>query len=319
MSSPACAVEVRDVMTREVVTIDPSETIENAARVMTRFGISSLIVKSEEGVQGIITERDVLTRVVASGRDPNGVTVGEVMTCSLISVEPSTPLTEAGNMMLQNKIKKLPVVESAENDRVLGILSLTDVATHQPELLREYTEAKAEEREPISVETLVKMDEGQHLEFKASLRFNNVRGCVDADLEYNCLKTICAFLNAEGGDLLIGVSDNNWIVGLETDYQTLPKKNRDGFENHLANQTSNKIGNVFLSNIRCSFHTLYGHEICRVHVEPSKEPAFLLNKGQQSFYVRTGNNSRPFKIADATRYLMGRMNGSEAYQVTPYQ
>jgi CBS domain-containing protein len=317
MSRTAVPLAVHDVMTSDVVTIDPSDTVENAARVMTRFGISSLIVQSEEGILGIITERDVLTRVVASGRDPQQVTVGEVMTSALISVSPDTPLLEAGSIMLKNRIKKLPVVDSIGQDRVIGILSLTDVANHQPEVMREYMAEKNREQEALAVEQLINMDEGQRLEFKASLRYNNIRGCVDQELEYNCLKTICAFLNADGGDLLIGVSDDNWVVGLETDYVTLPKKNRDGFENHLANQVSNKIGDVFLGKIKISFHVLYGKELCRVHVLPSREPAFLHKKGKQSFYVRTGNNSRPFKIADATKYLMERMNEIDPFQSPP--
>jgi CBS domain-containing protein len=304
-------------MTSDVVTVDPSETVENAARVMTRFGISSLIVQSEEGILGIITERDVLTRVVASGRDPQIVTVGEVMTSALISVSPETPLLEAGRIMLKNRIKKLPVVDSIGQDRVIGILSLTDVANHQPEVMREYMVEKNREQEALAVEQLINMDEGQRLEFKASLRYNNIRGCVDQELEYNCLKTICAFLNADGGDLLIGVSDDNWVVGLEQDYVTLPKKNRDGFENHLINQVSNKIGDVFLDKIKFTFHVLYGKELCRVHVMPSREPAFLQEKNKQYFYVRTGNNSRPFKIADATKYLMERMNDIDPFQSPP--
>ena len=317
MSRTAAPLAVHDVMTSDVVTIDPSETVENAARVMTRFGISSLIVQGGEGILGIVTERDVLTRVVASGRDPQRVTVGEVMTSALISVSPDTPILEAGRIMLKNRIKKLPVVDSIGQDRVIGILSLTDVANHQPEVMREYMAEKNREQEALAVEQLINMDEGQRLEFKASLRYNNVRGCVDQELEYNCLKTICAFLNADGGDLLIGVSDDNWVVGLETDYVTLPKKNRDGFENHLVNQVSNKIGDVFLDKIKFTFHMLYGEELCRVHVLPSREPAFLHEKNKQYFYVRTGNNSRPFKIADATKYLIERMNDIDPFQSPP--
>jgi len=317
MSRTGAPLAVHDVMTSDVVTIDPSETVENAARVMTRFGISSLIVQGGEGILGIVTERDVLTRVVASGRDPQRVTVGEVMTSALISVSPDTPILEAGRIMLKNRIKKLPVVDSIGQDRVIGILSLTDVANHQPEVMREYMAEKNREQEALAVEQLINMDEGQRLEFKASLRYNNVRGCVDQELEYNCLKTICAFLNADGGDLLIGVSDDNWVVGLETDYVTLPKKNRDGFENHLVNQVSNKIGDVFLDKIKFTFHVLYGKELCRVHVLPSREPAFLHEKNKQYFYVRTGNNSRPFKIADATKYLIERMNDIDPFQSPP--
>ncbi|MCW4050016.1 MAG: CBS domain-containing protein [Candidatus Bathyarchaeota archaeon] len=297
------SLKVRDVMTRDVVMVHPDETIEDAARLMTRYGISSLIVKDESGVMGILTERDVLTRVVASSRDPRSVSVSAIMTRSLISTEPDTTLLDAGRVMVENKIKKLPVIDIDEGD-VIGILSLTDVAIHQPDIIKEYKKAESRDRTKLHVHELIKMDEGGHLEFKASLRYNNRRHCLDPDLEYNCLKTLCAFLNAEGGDLLIGVADNKRVVGLSTDYDTFTKKNRDGFENYLINQISYKIGNLHLKNIKISFHSLYGREICRINVKPSKEPAFLNHRGKQTFYVRTGNGSRPFKIAEAAKYMV---------------
>ncbi|MCW3991406.1 MAG: CBS domain-containing protein, partial [Candidatus Bathyarchaeota archaeon] len=71
---------VQDVMTRDVVIISPEDTVENAARTMTNFGISSLIAQSQIGVSGIFTERDILTRVVASGRNSKEVLVRDVMT-----------------------------------------------------------------------------------------------------------------------------------------------------------------------------------------------------------------------------------------------
>jgi len=311
------SIVVQEVMARDVITVDHDYSVKYAARMMNYFGISCLVAVSEGEIVGILTEKDVLTRVVAAGLNPEKVLIKDVITKPVIVVGPNTPLEEAVKIMFKRHIKKLPVVDSIGQDRVIGILSLTDVANHQPEIMKEYMAAKSHEQEALAVEQLINMDEGQRLEFKASLRYNNVRGCVDQDLEYNCLKTICAFLNADGGDLLIGVSDDNWVVGLETDYMTLPKKNRDGFENHLTNQISNKIGDVFLGKIKFSFHTMYGKEMCRVHVLPSRDPAFLHEKGKQSFYVRTGNNSRPFKIADATKYLMNRMNEVDLFQSPP--
>jgi CBS domain-containing protein len=306
MRPQASALKVKDLMTPSVVSISPVESVEDAARVMTRFGISSVIVSGTGNVDGILTERDVLQRVVASGRDPKATAVEDVMTRSVISVEPDMSLEEAGQIMLNKRIKKLPVIHPEDGGKVLGILSLTDIASLQPEIMRDYAKNNWELNAPQEVEELIALDEGPHLEFKASLRYNTRGKCVDQELEVNCLKTLCAFMNADGGELVIGVSDDRDIVGLDHDYRTLPKPNRDGFENYMINQVSNKIGDLYLRYIRFRFYEVDEMEVCRVTVQSSQEPAFLSHKGKQHFYVRAGNWSRPFEIADATRYMIDR-------------
>ena len=291
---------VKEVMTKEIIALSPDETIESAAMAMTHHGISSLIVRGESSVLGILTERDVLTRVVARGEDPKKMHVGDAMSSDLISVDPETSVDDASELMLKNRIKKLPILDPVSPERVLGILSLTDIALVKPHLIKEF---KALETEEQDIHRLVRQEESQHLELKASLRFNSRRQCLDPDLEFNCLKSVCAFLNADGGDLLIGVNDRNRVVGLKHDYRTFNKNNRDAFENYLVNQVSQKIGNRYLQYIDVTFPRAYGKEICRVNVKPSQEPAFLFHKGRQYFYVRAGNGSRPFNIQDSAHYM----------------
>jgi len=127
---------VQNVMARGVITIDSSQSAKNAARLMTKFGISGLVVLSKGELVGILTERDILTRVVASGQDPEKIKVKEVMTEPVIVVNPTMPLEKALEIMFLERIKKLPVVYK-ENDslKLVGILSLTDVARLQPKLL----------------------------------------------------------------------------------------------------------------------------------------------------------------------------------------
>ncbi len=295
---------VQDIMTVDVVTISPEDTVENAARVMTNFGISSLIAQSQSGVSGILTERDILTRVVASGRNPKEVLVRDVMTTPIIAVKPNMPIETAVKTMIENRIKKLPVVSNDDNSKIVGMLSMTDVANLRPDIMEE--RAPQVEQKPIDIEALLKSDEGQYLEFKSSLRYCFLRKEIDPQLEFNCLKTICAFLNASGGDMIIGVSDSNVVMGIEKDYMAIKKRNRDGFHNYLITQISNKIGNIYLRHIVIFFHKIHGRDICQVHVEPSHEPAFLNHKGKQLFFVRTGNGSRPFNISEAVKYLNTR-------------
>ena len=293
---------VKDLMKTRIITVSPDLPIEDAAREMERFGISCLLVADASSVLGVITERDLLTRVIASGRNPKELRVRDIMTTRMITVGPSASLDEACDLMMAHKIKKLPVVDPLFPDDVQGIISLTDIAGQKPQVITQYVKSS---RIP-HIKELLRQDEGMHLEFKASLRFDSIQKCLEPKLEFNCLKSVCAFMNAEGGALLIGVNDRGRAVGLRDDYRTFHKSNRDAFENYLTTQVSNKIGDEYLANIRVYFPKPYGKEICRVNVKPSLEPAFLQHKGRQFFFVRTCNASRPFNISDSTKYIMDR-------------
>jgi CBS domain-containing protein len=123
---------VYDVMVKEVVKIDADVTVKEAADVMNKFEIGCLIALGKGKVSGILTERDLLKRVVAEGRDASKVSVREIMTHPVVVVKPKMDLGEAVELMFQRRIKKLPVVE---DKRLVGLLSLTDVARFQPQML----------------------------------------------------------------------------------------------------------------------------------------------------------------------------------------
>lgn len=132
------SLSVQDVMVREVLTIDAAQNTKNAARLMSKFGVSSLIVSSDADIVGIVTERDIIVRVVSSGQDPEKVTIREIMSEPIIIVKPETPLDEAIKIMFRERIKKLPVMRREEECmKLVGILSITDVARIQPRLIEE--------------------------------------------------------------------------------------------------------------------------------------------------------------------------------------
>jgi CBS domain-containing protein len=288
---------VEEAMTREVVSVSPDANVEEAARIMARLGISSLVVSRGDELLGIITERDVTTRVVAAGALPGEVRIGDVMSKSLLTVPPDAPLEDATRVMLENRIKKLPVVD--ESRRLLGILSITDSARHRA------AEAEETPNDAFWREILTR-PEGQQLELKSTLRWDLQRCCVNPDLEQVVAKTVAAFLNAEGGDLVIGLSDDRVVVGLEKDYETLKNRSRDGFENRLTTLLGSALGSSFLKLVSVSFSEIGGRDLCRVHVAAATEPAFLKDGDRESFFVRAGNSSRPFGLRDATRYIRER-------------
>jgi CBS domain-containing protein len=291
---------VYDVMTPNVITISPNQTIEAAARIMTNHGISSVIVYDDKKPVGILTEKDILTRIVAVGHNPRKVSVAEIMTPEIVTCTPDTPIEEACRIMQLKKIKKLAVIE---NDSMTGIISLTDIANRQPELIERIKKRDSRTNFVYDIFELLNLDEGQQLEFKSSMRYDLNTRQINQNLEGSILKTICAFLNAKGGTLLIGLSDDMEILGIENDYRVLPHQNRDCFENHLLGLISNCIGNYYLSYVEVGFHNVLGKDLCQVNLLPCNRPAFLNNGGKQEFFVRTGNTSRPFSISEASEYI----------------
>jgi CBS domain-containing protein len=127
------SLKVEDVMVREVITLDEGSTVKEAAEIMNKFEIGCLIAVNKGKAMGIITERDLLKRVVAESRNATKTKVKEIMTSPLVVVEPKMELEEAVKMMFQMKIKKLPVVDGK---RLVGLVSLTDIARFQPQMIK---------------------------------------------------------------------------------------------------------------------------------------------------------------------------------------
>jgi len=129
---------VKDIMNVNVIMIKPSATIKEAASEMTKNHIGSLVVISATGeAAGIITERDILSHVVAEGRPADGVKVEEIMSKELITVTPEDTLEEAAEIMSSKKIKKLPVIEE---NKIVGIITASDLIAFEKELVEKLSE-----------------------------------------------------------------------------------------------------------------------------------------------------------------------------------
>lgn len=158
-----------------------------------------------------------------------------------------------------------------------------------------------------NISYLLKQGEGLTIEFKETLRYDKREKKINKEMERVAMKTIVAFLNTKGGTLIIGVSDSGDIIGLEDDYQTLPKKNRDGFENHLNMLVRTAIGMSFTKYIGIKFEKIDGKEVCIVSVSESHRPAYLHNSDQkEDFFVRVGNSTQPFSMSETEEYIKTR-------------
>jgi membrane protein YdbS with pleckstrin-like domain len=151
---------------------------------------------------------------------------------------------------------------------------------------------------------LIEEGEGFFLEFKETLRYDIRKGEVSKEMEKVVMKTIVGFLNADGGTLIIGVNDDGKVTGLENDYKTLPKRNRDGFENHVTMLVKTMIGLSFAKYVGVKFENIESKDICIVTVREGHKPAYLINGDKkEDFYVRVGNSTQPYSMSETSEYI----------------
>lgn len=125
---PAEHLRVADVMARDVEFIEPQASAQAAAVLMGEIEVGALPVGSAAHCVGIVTDRDLLYRVVARGRDPTSVSVQDVASRPVLSCAPDDTLRAALDVMGANYVRRLPVLDG--NRRVVGWLTLADVARH---------------------------------------------------------------------------------------------------------------------------------------------------------------------------------------------
>lgn len=165
-----------------------------------------------------------------------------------------------------------------------------------------------------SVDLLDMIASGEHrfLEFKSTMRWNWKENRLDKKMEEIILKTISAFSNGDGGKLLIGVTDEGELLGLESDYNTFKEPNKDHFELHLRNIVNNAFGKEFGATcLHVRFPIIDDTEICEIDINPTKSPLYLevadKNGGvQKKFYLRSGNSSQEMDIEEAASYIKKR-------------
>jgi len=141
-----------DVMVREVITIDENASVKEAADIMNQFEIGSIIATRKGKAVGIITERDLLKRIVAEGKNAKKTRVKDIMSSPLVVITPNTDLEEAARLMFEKKIKKLPVIDQ---NRLVGLVSLTDIARFQPEIIKILQKLSAIQDTPKSIKKVL--------------------------------------------------------------------------------------------------------------------------------------------------------------------
>ncbi len=175
------------------------------------------------------------------------------------------------------------------------------------------TETK-EMAQEVDIMDLISEGESKYLEFKSSLRWDTRQGTENKALEQVVLKVISSFSNAEWGTLLIGVSDDWKVLGLQKDYELL-KGGRDEFELHLTNIINNAFWSAFrATQINITFPNVDEQEICMIEIKPWWKPLFLKISDknwqkQEKFFVRSWNSSQEFNsLEEINSYINKRFN-----------
>jgi CRP-like cAMP-binding protein len=158
---------------------------------------------------------------------------------------------------------------------------------------------------------LIQKGESENVELKSSLRWNYHSGKYDKEIEHAALKTIAAFLNTNGGTLIIGVNDDGEIIGIEN----------DGFASddkamlHVTNLVRERLDPIHLNSIHIEVEILSGRKVLRVDVDPAKNPAYVKHKNDEKFYIRSGPATSALKVSHVFDYIRSRfaecMNNDE--------
>jgi CBS domain-containing protein len=138
------AKSIRDTMTKDPRSIKASASVVEAAQLMREQHIGSLPITDDDQLVGIISDRDITTRVVAEAADPMKSSVGDFSSRDLVTVEPDKDLEEALQLMARHQVRRLPVVE---NGRLVGIVAQADIALSENEKTGELVEAISEPSE----------------------------------------------------------------------------------------------------------------------------------------------------------------------------
>ena len=147
-------------------------------------------------------------------------------------------------------------------------------------------------------ERLIATGESAKLEFKSTLRWNVIAKRNDKAIEHSVLKTVVAFLNTEGGTLLVGVEDDSNVLGIEPDQFA----NEDKYLLHFANLVNDRIGKHYADNIHWELKSIGEKKILRVDCKPCPTPVVLKEGGGEEFYIRNGPSTILLSTSEVLDY-----------------
>jgi hypothetical protein len=280
---------------------DPPAVVNNSCAIIRAGQQSDYIITYLRSVQGV---SDFLEK---ASKATSGAFIPRVSTRDLGAIEipilPIEELVRLGDARIERASTKqlLELQQELESKNV----EIERLRSTQESVVSFYEDRLQAVREQLATDSLVnriKHGETATLEFKSSLRYNIRANKVDRDIENSVLKTIVAFCNTKGGELLIGVADDESIVGIEHD--GFP--NEDKFQLHLRNLLMDRIVPSVAEFVEFSMVTIGGNTICHVTCKQSKRQEIWLKPDKNApelFYVRIGPSSTELQPRQAFAYI----------------
>jgi len=153
---------------------------------------------------------------------------------------------------------------------------------------------------------LIEAGESEITEFKETMRWDLKEKRVNKILEKVIAKSLAGLMNHRGGNLLIGLSDEGVIKGIEPDCTTLKHQNRDGFERALIDLVKNQLGANVATMVHVQFLEIDDNTVCWVIVDAASEPVYLKDSNNSKYYVRLGNFTRELDVREANLHIKQR-------------
>jgi DNA-binding response OmpR family regulator len=152
------------------------------------------------------------------------------------------------------------------------------------------------------IKLIIAEGENDHTEFKSTLRWSLKENRVSHGVEIAWLKTVAAFLNSDGGRLLVGVENQGTPLGIQSD----GFENEDKYLLHVNNLLNQHLGAQHAANVRFGLYPAGGLKVLLIECSPAARPVFLVDAGQESFYVRTGPGTRKLGMSEMLDYVAER-------------
>lgn len=251
---------------------------------------------------------------ISSGRNARGLTLRELAQELNLDVVTVSKIEKGWRQFPKEKLKLFSNIFKVPFQEVIKEFIKTDLVQqyggfpNYEELLLEIISNV----EKTSIENFIKRGETKNIEFKSSLRYCLKTLKSEKYIEHSAIKNICAFLNSNGGKLIIGVADNGEILGLEnTDFKTFQEADKkDAFLKHFDNLISKYFGNDLSLNLGVEFEQIDSKILCEIDVlQNNNGPVFLKNPEKnnvEEFYIRRNASAVTLNMDEFYKYSKER-------------
>ena len=312
-----------------VLLVDDNPTnLQVLSQTLTGQGLTLLIARSGEEALAIAGEAQPVLILL----DINMPGIGGFETCRRLKADPATSNAIVVFLSARGSVEdKVRGLELGAADYILKPFDVDEVLarvrTHLQSYLKhqELTDRNRElaaragksggNLEPDQLQAMIRAGASDRIELKSTMRWNLKADRAGKEIENAWLKTVVAFLNTEGGILIIGVADDGTALGIEPDRFA----NGDRYLLHVNNLIRDSIGPGFAPFIEFSLKPITGKEALVVQCQSSPNPAFLRRDGKEEFYIRIGPGSRKLLPSEILAYVQGKATASTDSGMPPLE